>query len=399
MKKKTTKTKIKRKPGKKEKTSFFKSLPKVLKVLSGIVAGIATLIGAIAGLSVVLEKYGILSTPDPYTIEVKCLDVFPFSLKNSIGAQDFLYWFHFHVENKSSKPLHFEVSFKVRQGPAKVIGAPALFTVNPREEFSHMVDPAFEFLADNVNANLELTWKINDEKQNILKQGTKRILVLPKTILDWNLTTPEGKPFPEDFLIASLAAWVQTSDPGIKECASQMLPGIDSQYDPLAFAYQWFSQCHHKLFNNSNGLKIRPEGPVPMKGRQLINEPAQVLNKRYANPLEGVLLLTALSRSAFKKLDLRTVMFVIPGDEDLSYLLSWSDNGYQWHAIDITRIDKMEFERNEELATLMVNDLLEKKPEIIRALDDRGVFFEKGRLLIALDFARSAIQFCIRGLP
>ncbi len=387
-----------------QKTSLWEKLPNHLKVLTGIIAGIAALVGAIAGFSTTLEKCSISNNhSEPYSVEVKSLDVFPFSLKNSISEQDFLYWFLVRAQNQSRKPIHIEVSFQVRRGPAQVSEKPAIYTVNPKEEFSQIVDPGFEFLVDDVNAevdaDLEVTWKVSDEKKNILKQGTKKIVVLPTNILDWGLTTPEGKAVPKDFLIACLAAWVQTPYPTVEACTMQLLQSIESQTDPLKFANQWFSKCYDKLFKNSTQLKISSDLIVQMKGQQLIRLPSQILMEKHANPLEITLLLSALSRSTFKQRGLRLVMFVITEGKKISYLLSWAVNRNDWHAVDMTNIDIMEFPRNVELATSKINQCLGEHPEIIRTLDADGVFLGKKQLLIALDFSSAAKKYCIRSLP
>jgi hypothetical protein len=393
------KKRITKKNRKSKKTSFWGSIPKVLKIVSGIIAGIAGLIAGVTALYNVLVDSNLINIKKPYNIEVKCLDVFPFSLKNSVGTQDFLYWLHIRVNNKSSNPLHLEVSFQVRQGPAQVSNKPAIYTVNPKEELFQVIDPAFEFLRHDINANLELTWKVSDEKKNILNQGTKKILVLPKNILDWNLTTPEGKPIPRDFLIASLTAWVLTPDPTIKKYAMQLQKGIESQFDPLLFANQWFALCYNELFHSSPGSKILSDLKVSMKGRQQIKEPSQVLLERHADPLESVLLLSAISHDTCKKLGVRLVMFVIPEDQKISYLLGWTTDTGDWHAVDMTDINNMAFEMNEELSTSKVNELLKENPRIIKAIDTVGVFFAKERSLIALDFFKAAKKFYVRSLP
>jgi len=393
------------KKNKKSPTSMWRELPNFLKVLTKVITGITGLIVAIVGLYNTVLKPILIIDHSPYIVEVKSLNKFPFSLKNSIGQVDFLYWSLIQAQNQSREPLHIEVSFELRQPElAEVSAKPAIYTVNPKEKFSQSIDPGFEFkkndVSADVNDDLNMTWKVSDEKENLLKWGTNDIRLLPKNILYWDMKTPKGEDVPKDFLIASLSAWVQTPYPRVKTYAMQLLSSIKSQSDPLRFANQWFAKCYDEFFGRSSPIRISPNLIIQMKGEQTIRLPSQILMERNADPLEIILLLSALSRSTFENLGLRLVMFVITEDGDISYLLGWAvKRCNDWRALDMTDINKMKFANNMEQATSKIRNFLEEHPEIIELLDSKGVFLDEKQLIIALDFSIAAKYYHIRSLP
>jgi len=387
-----------------EKASFWSTLPGTITKITALLLAIATLITALTKIDFLEDVFKKADTVS-YALETKSCRILPYGLKNSIGSQNFLYWFHVQADNQGRDPLHLEISFKVRKGGSvHARPEPARYTVDSGKKLSQNVDPAFEFLKDDIDSSLEVTWIIRDEKENILRQGTEEIRLLSKNKLYWNLTTCEGHPVPKDFLIASLTGWIQTSDPRVKQVSQWLLQECESQVAPLFFADQWFARCYRGLFHGDllavtigSSLNI-----FPMQGEQAIRTPSQILQQGEADPLEAALLVGALSKATFEKLGVRLVLFILPQSEEQaktrSFLLSWSTAPDEWHAFDLAA-PPMSYEKNEDIASSRVAKLLGEIPVIVDELNTDGVYIDEGRSIVALDFAIAADSFGIRGLP
>ena len=87
------------------------------------------------------------------------------------------------------------------------------------------------------------------------------------------------------------------------------------------------------------------------------------------------------------------------------FLLSWSPDGQNWYALDMTDPNKANFEANETQATALIKNLRQYREDIVRGLKEDGVFIEggqfveRGRQILALDFSRANGCFNICTLP
>ena len=385
-----------------KKASFWSTLP-------GTITKITALIVAITGLVAALSKIDILEDvfkrPDTlsYALETKWCGNLPYGLTNSIESQDSLYWFHVQADNQSDLPLHLFIYFKVRHGPAQAPLEPLQRTVDPGGKLSENMDPAFEFLKDDIDSSLQVNWEIRDEKGSLLRHGTEEIRLLSKHKMCWNLTTCEGNPIPKDFLIASLTAWVQSSDDRLKEVGQWLLGECESDTASLSLADKWFATCYRRLFyGHLRAITIDSSlNILPMQGEQEIRTVSQILQEGKADPLEAALLVAALTKAARGTQHVRTVLFTLPESADQpetrSFLLSWPvQDG--WRALDLVKAT-MSYEENENVASSRVNMLLRESPTIVDELDTDGVYIDEGESIVALDFARAAEYFDIRGLP
>lgn len=391
-------TKTKKKP----KKSFLLTLP-------GLLTAIATLITAVVAFIAVFkgslpEVINLFSSSDisKYEIKVNCPEVVPYYMKNFMYSQEFLPWFKISVHNKSEENLHIEVSFKVRQGPALAREEPAVYSINPGEYFSQSVDPAFEFLKEDINVPLEVILKIRDHKDNILHQDTRMIEVLQKNILDWDLKSVEGNQISKDFLLASLSAWILISDNETNRLIKKLSMDFETNNQTDTLADQWIFLCYKELFNIEPVFQITANlKTLSLKGKQNIGTPSQVLKKGRGDPLETVLLFSKISFKTFEKLGIRLLIFMIPksSDNNQHLFLSWSKGLSNFKAIDLISNKDTSFEMNIEQSTFILEQFLATHPTIIDKLSNSGVYVSKDRSIFALDFTLATDAYSISALP
>jgi hypothetical protein len=387
-----------------KKASFWSTLPGTITKITALIVAITGLIAALSKIDIledVCKKVDTLS----YALETKWCEELPYGLTNSMESQDSLYWFHVQADNQSRLPLHLFIYFEVRDGPAQVSPEPIERTVDPGEKYSENVDPRFYFLKSDTSTDfsLQVTWEIKDDKENHLRGNTEETRLLSKHKLCCNLTTCEGNPVPKDFLIASLTAWVQSSDDRLKKLAEWLLEECESDTASLSLADKWFASCYRKLFGGDlPAITIASSFNIfRMQGVQTIRTPSQILQQGKADPLEAALLVAALSKPTLEKLGVRLVLFTLPesadSSETRSFLLSWPVED-KWCALDLVKVT-MSYEDNQNVASSRVAKLLEESPMIIDSLNTDGVYIDEKECIVALDFAEAAGHFGIRGLP
>jgi hypothetical protein len=329
--------------------------------------------------------------------------ILPFRFRDVIGKSPYLKWFHLKVDNHSGERLHVLVTFRVRRGPAtETSRTPFEDYINPHQlNFERDPDPNIEFLRNDVRPNdvLEINYHVFDNEHKVdfsSKTTQPPIDLLPNNEIDWALTALDGSPVPQDFLLASLTTWTVTAEPSVKQRTDQFRREVGQLVDASSVT-RWFARCYDQVFHNPSGIRVSPAPiPFPAPGRQTIHTASQVLDNGQADPLEAALLLGALSRDTFRN-RLRLVLFATPEAQgqpaQKSVLLSWSTDSQAWHALDLARANSLSFEDNQKLATDHVGKLLAEQPEILSALDGSGVFFDKARPTIALDFRRADQNF------
>jgi hypothetical protein len=338
---------------------------------------------------------------DCYSIVTKTPEVFPFSLANSPAT--LLSWFHIQVENGCSYPLHLEITFKTRRGPALVADEPILLTVYPGNRLSKNSEPGFQFLKDDIDGPLEVNWKIRSDLGKILDQGTRTIQVQSKNVYNFKLTNATGEPLPKEFLLAGLSAWAQANDAAVKK-KSELLHDFQFIGDPKKLANAWMERCYNALFAAKSGLRISPSRyPFPPADCRIISTPNQILERTMADPLEGILFFCALSKKASQLLGMRLALLTKGvGSEppnSQGYLLAWSTEPHIWQALDFSHAGSLNFVENVKVATGQLQQVIANKPEILTSLDQSGVFLEKRSSLVAIDFSRAAKYYNIKGLP
>lgn len=381
------------------------SIWKKLGIVAAFMTATTALIGGLQQLGIVdiVQKY---LSKEPI-VETKSLTELPFSLKNQMGLHPFLYWFHIEVDNRSSENLNLIVTFKVRKGPARVRDVPARYSIPARETFHEHVDPAFVYLRHDFDEDipLEITWQIQDDRSKILKQGTQTTLLLPKNIVKWDLATPEGNPVPKDFLLASLTAWTLSAETLPEERRARLRQSVDPSISTESLARQWIALCYDGLFGDPSGLRIMPSRiSFPPPDRQRIRTPSQAREANNIDPIEAALLLAALSTNTFEEIGARLVLLAVPEPQgqfgQKAIFLSWSITPDKWQAVKMASVAEMDFEENEKLATAEVTRLLREEPEILEGINqEKGVLIGDLQSVVALDFAKAAAYFSIRGLP
>lgn len=382
---------------------------KLLTSVPGALGAIAVLLGSIMTIlsqSTAIKNYffppkGVIES---VRVELDYPQVFPFTFRSLVGSIPYLKWFHIKVDNLLNKPLLLEVSFQVRRGPATAIKSePAEYTLPAKAKgFERDLDPGIEFLEHDVQPNkdkLEIICRILDDHHNtVFQDTTKPIDLLPNNVVDWALTSLDGSPVPQYFLLASLTMWTVTSESSVRQRTDRLRREVGQLVDTSS-VNRWFARCYDQVFHNPSGIQVSPDPvPFPAPGRQTIRTPSQVLEDGQADPLEAALLLGALGRDTFRN-RLWLVLIAAPVALDRpaqkNVLLSWSTDSHAWHALELARANSLSFEENHQLATDHVQKLLAEQPEIMSALNRSGVFIGQTHPTIALDFRRADRNFHI----
>jgi hypothetical protein len=337
----------------------------------------------------------------------------PYYLLNTLRQRDQeIYWAKLKGKNNCSYPLNVKIKFEVINSEiARATDKEYTFTVMVKEEKNEDLDPFFEFTRDDINTDLRVRCQIiNWDTNKAIRLDTKIIELISKNYFCWNLKDPTNKEVSLAFLLASLSAWSLNPDEAIKKRARQFLKETDGGVDPSESSRHWFKSCYSDLFHGPNRLNVHPYSkPWPPthegdESMQQIRNPAQVLNAKHSDSIEAALLISALRNAVSKILKSRVVLYAIPDPQEKDkgckqFFLSWSTDGENWQALNVTDPNQMSFEENEKQATSKVKNLLESESGILSALNNRGVFIDEKKTILALDFDRASKSFRIRGLP
>jgi hypothetical protein len=373
-----------------------------LTAIAGAIGSVAAIVAALTGIFGSSKKEVPLPLPK---VETKALSTLPWTLIKLMGTKDFLQYFTIRVDNESAAPLDLKISFESDERLASVDRTPFKFTIDPHTPFAQDINPELHFLVgpEDVQPNdfLKITWEIDHLNGSPIKAGTEVVHLLAANVFDWNLATPKG-PVPRDFLLASLATWVVTADLLVANRSSELLKNTPLRGDPSSIAREWLRKAYTQLFY-SRAIHISAASRFPAEDQQVIKTPSQVLKDGDGDPLEAVLLLSALGRQTFRKVGSRSVMFAIPGTGnqgvEQTFLLSWFTgpnwaSPQVWHALNPGQPGKS-FEENEKQATQQLMQLLGDKPEILDDLRKEGVSVRRAAL--ALDFVGADKHFHMTG--
>jgi len=306
------------------------------------------------------------------------------------------------MENRCQDDIFFDVSFDLIYGPGIINNKEMTYTVRSGNKFSQNVPLPISFSKPDIDDMLTVTWSIHKSTdKTLIRQGTANIQIIPKFQYCWNLMRYDEQPVSKNFLLACLTAWSQYGDTNLKEFAQKMIKGIQRRDTPDKSTYEWFKTCY-SLFQCTDGIEITPIAAFPPTDCQKISPSVNVWEEKLSNPLEAALFIGALTEKSFayKRFGMRTVMFIFPqtaASPQQTFCFSWSVDGVNWKAVNMEHANSMTFEDNEKQTTMKLKSLLEKKAEILNALEEKGVYI--GDATYAVDFKKAAEKFGIRSLP
>lgn len=360
-------------------------------------------------------------------LRVNVFEKIPWYLVNTIQKRkmDFLYYTHLTGVNKCKQKVTIKVKFYVINPDFAIIkeskndkGGWLITTVHPGETIRKDLRPTFEYLrkpeTDEI-IRVQYIIQTIDEKSDW--SDYKDIKISAKDLVYWDLKTPKGENVPQNFLLASLSAWWDVKDPVLENLARRYL-----DRGSASSAQDWFKKCYINFFDQRQGsffIKVNPYPESwPLAGakeasKQRICKPTEVAEGkiREIHSLEAVLFLAALTNNLPERCVPKLVLWAVPDPREGNrgvkrFLLSWTPDGKDWRAIDVTDPNKMSFADSESQATATVGDLLLKSGgEIMRSLKKDGVFIEGGkfvqggRQILALDFYQAYELHNIRVLP
>ena len=359
--------------------------------------------------SVVVAPPSLPSLPPPcYTLEVKTFETFPYYLVNTYNKNPehkYIYWTSITGKNDCPDDLNFTVKFSVNRGqddPGKIV------TVK-REQIDDSIsrgkslnnkrmDPIFEFLSgleDDIRVFVE--WKIiNQVGSNVITQGNKHILVKMKNVVSWDLKNPDSSKVDTDFLLASLSAWSLKPGTVLRTRAHQYLQGTRE-------SREWLENCYQDLFHATPPVVVRPfPGRWPPSDTQEIQTPKEILTTRKANSLEAALLIAALKNAVAEDLGLHLVLFALEQEESHGakhFLLAWSTDRQEWHAMDMTAPSQVSFTDNVTQASLKLKAFFQAQgQEMWDKLEEKGVFISPDQDVLVLDFQKASEKYSIGSL-
>jgi hypothetical protein len=403
----------------KKKKSLWDRVGKVQKIIAVAAAAIPVIFGLIKGYPELIKGYQELklAKDDPKkcaNFEIRTFAQIPYYLVNTIKKQqgERIYWAFLAGENRCKNPVNIKVKFEViNREIASTSGKDQPFTIRSGETKSQSIDPDFKFYRDDVDTPIKVRWEIlNWDTNKPLKGDTPTIELVSKKYVYWNLKDPSEKFLPLDFLLASLSAWALNPDEPTRERSKEFLKEIDPAIDSCESYRRWLKRCYTDLFFSATRLYVRPYlEPWPptgegQEGKQIIRSPMEILDTRDPNSLEALLLISAFREVSCRIVDSRLALFALPTRDEgkagvKRFLLSWSIDGKDWFAIDMTNPHTLSFEENETRTTSELKDLLKSSEQILLALNKNGVFIDKERKILALEFDKAARSYQIAGLP
>jgi hypothetical protein len=380
---------------------------KASKWAGGAVAVITTLAGLIGGAQQIVGFFSSLfktALEKQVIVETKHFKVVPVSLINTIGSQDYLYWFHLKAQNKTDRPVSLTLSLTPINAPIPEASRNTTLTLKGNESISRMVNPEIKLLhlddPQPLQVNLRTLVDLHPLSGDLVS-----ISLLPRNEVDWALQSPDGQPLPREFLLASLTAWIQAPEDNVKALAKQLFAGVDVNLEFPALVRKWIEQCYNLALRDHTKLKLRPpEGGFPPRGQQTINTPGEVLESGSASPLEATLLVAAMTRVVRGRYEGRFAMVVLPENgasgELRDYYLAWLVAGLDdWEAIGISRAPSTAFRENLAAATTRIRGLFRGNQDLVQRLGDSGAFIQDNVPVVALDFNAAKRKYNVRGLP
>jgi hypothetical protein len=352
----------------------------------------------------------------------------PLSLKNSYQNHEFLYWVKASVENRCERPLQLTIYVKPNQSELETLvefdvnRPPFVRTVSEGKSFNAAIDTMFKFIKrdDPTRRTLPIVWVIEDkETGKTLDSGTVQLMILPRNVVNWDLTTPDLM-LPKDFLFASLTAWVAFPEPAIRRYANKLAAELPLELPGPAFATAWFEGLYGRFFSTEAENPLLPVNPMrewrqlPPTGEQTILVPDEILERGgRVDAVEATLLLVALTRASGQLKGVPVALFALGGgeQEQPDVLLGWSAGANQWSAVSVSRARELDFQGNLAQSSARLNTLTERYPDINRALNGEGgrwslgsqaghgVYIDPEHAVMAIDFEIAAKRYQIRGLP
>jgi len=400
---------------------FRKTLPGILTCTAALLIAVAVLIKLLLPhlsedkATAARSEAGNPSATTCWSVDAEIPKVIPLSLKNSIKAKDYLYWLKVNIDNNCGYPLHLKVSFDFKQkGKDRIIDFdPDLnildFPVRPRSHFTRKFEPVFTFRKNDLEADLPVSWRLDDDKNNSLAAGGNNIRILPEDRIKWDLAMPD-KPVPFNFLLASTAAWTIEPAPEVRDLARQIFQSIDYKIrngEISVFASTWVAQCYQRFFRGDH--IVIPDGEVwnrfPPDSEEVIRRPSEVINGGHFDPVETALCWSTLTNATGVLDRIKCVLvsgkFSKNADKGRDFLFAWRANtsDAKWSAVDIRRGPALSFEENRDRATALLRRISSDNPTLEKDLLRKGIFLGGKEDVVAIDFDRAASIYHIEALP
>jgi hypothetical protein len=381
---------------------------KARKWVAGFAVGVAAVATFISHAQQIAGMLGALfATATEKQVEVTphYFKVMPASLVNTIGSQDYLYWFHFSGQNRTDRQVTLTLSLTTINAPIPKDSQETVLTLKGKEQIKQAVNPEIKLMHPEDPRPLQVNLRATVDKH---EHSAKLVQIdlLPRNEIDWDLQPPEGQPpLPREFLLASLTAWIQSPDDSVRALAKQLFAGVDARQELPSLVRQWMERCHDLLLRDPGKLRLRPpEGGFPPGGRQTIHTPGEVLEAKSASPLEAALLVSAMTLVVRGRHEGRIGMVVLPDSgtsgELRDYHLIWRVAGLDdWEAFSVSRASSEVFRVNKAAATTRIRSLFSARPEVAKRVDGGGVYVERGVPAVAIDFGTAKRRFNVRGLP
>jgi hypothetical protein len=328
-------------------------------------------------------------------------ETLPYYLINSLGSDDFPYWFRVEGENRCDYPVHLEVFFTSLSPAMRISHETWTGTLLPDQNLARELEPPnYQILEPDKlrdeDVSVQVKVEVKKDDGETVQQNTVRMRILRADTLHWDLIGPGDSPISKDFLLASLAAWTKVLKDNVLalSAACRGEHGSRQAEDPDL----WLPVCYQALHER---ITVEPAGAdfLTLRGRQPISSADEVLASGNASPLEAFLTLAALGRTRNDVLDTSLGLLATKPESGAPALLFiWRRPGSDWQAVSAADWSAP-FSDNRDASAELLQSLIDVYPGLLSGLDARGLFINEQQTLFAVDFGTAAYQFLIGGLP
>ena len=318
-----------------------------------------------------------------------------------LGEKESLHWFRITMRNNTRERIRLVGSFDLFPINCEFVqlrknDAPDPYVLEPGADVPWEVTPTLVWAkVDSPDpCFLKFTYSIQDDRGDKPDPiGSVQIQVLPRDKVKWDLENINRKPVSKDFILASLAGWSLSREGNVLDRAHQLRANMTS-----LTAEPWLKLCYENLFGRQSGLRVIPTAATyPFKDVTTLRAPGRVLSEKSAEPLEAAFLMAAIVRfAAPETIPLTLFVLPLPNDANPAVLLAWpSNNDARWEAVDLTQANILGFGSNLQHSQQLLQQTLRERPEMLRALTTRGVFYGSATNVptaISLDIAIKKFQ-------
>jgi len=347
-------------------------------------------------------------------------EIIPFYLYETLKtskAEEYMYWFHIQGKNNCKKDIEISVRFTpILEYPfvetEYKIPDPHRFSKGPGENFDEKINPRYKYELPDLEEGFTVDWVILElPAQKRITGGRSKIQIKSKNKFFWEIPLQNNKKITvsKSFLLASLASWTLSNDKTFikraEEIHKKLMKEKPDSINPSEFVIDFITKICNEYFLTSNGIKlIRIIDRLPPKDSFIsIDTPAEILKKKQADSLEAALFIGALGKKLKPDVGINLVLINLPNTDSETnsqeIFIAWHNGLANWGGINLDKLRETDFNENLKVSTSKIQKLLDNTPAIISRIQKNGVYYDKDKKLIVLDFPKAIDKYGIKPLP